>query len=179
MVRRSRTSWRDPSLFGLAIFSLALSCLALAAPTAEAHVGFAKRQVPLAPTIHSILRVPHGCEGSPTVRLRVRAPRVVKSVRPHAKDGWTVVVSVQGGMQEIAWSGRLAAGETGEFAFSFDLEPSAKAGDVLFFPVVQECEKGVSRWIDVKGRPSADAPEDEEQDERMSPAPALRLLPRP
>lgn len=174
MVRRSRIGGRRALVTGLAI-----SGLALAAPPAEAHVGFVKRQVPLAATIHSVLRVPHGCEGSPTLRLRVRAPRVVKSVRPQAKDGWSVVVSGQGGMQEIAWSGRLPASGTGEFAFSFDLEPSVKAGDVLFFPVVQECEKGVSRWIDVKGRPSADAPEEEEQDERMSPAPALRLLPRP
>ena len=41
---------------------------------------------------------------------------------------------------------------------------SVKAGEVLYFPLVQECEKGVSRWIDVKGRPSADAPDDENHD---------------
>jgi len=53
-----------------------------------------------------------------------------------------------------------------------------KPGDVLYFPVVQECEKGVSRWIDVKGKPSADAPESDDHDESASPAPSIRFLPR-
>lgn len=175
MVLRSGMGGSRRVLIASAIMCLAFLC----ARPAGAHVGFVKRQVPLAPTIQSVLRVPHGCEGSPTVRLRLRAPRVVKAIRPEPKEGWAIVVSVQGGAHEVVWSGRLPAGETGAFAFSFDLEPGVKAGDVLYFPVVQECEKGVSRWIDVKGRPSADARDDEEQDESASPAPSLRLLPRP
>jgi uncharacterized protein YcnI len=40
----------------------------------------------------------------------------------------------------------------------------------MYFPVVQECEKGAHRWIEIPatGKSSSDYPE---------PAPALKLLP--
>ena len=145
---------------------------------ASAHVGFVKRQVPAAPAMDLTLRVPHGCNGSPTVRLRMRVPKAVTAVRPAQKPGWTVAVSGEGASREIAWSGRLPATQTGEFSFSIDLDAAAKPGEVIYFPVVQECETGVSRWIDVKGRPSADAPPSDDHDESTSPAPSIRLLPR-
>ncbi|MFN3890623.1 MAG: DUF1775 domain-containing protein [Beijerinckiaceae bacterium] len=145
---------------------------------AHAHVGFVKRQVPLAGSIDSILRVPHGCGGSATVRLRMRLPKQVTAVRTKGREGWSISVTVHNGAREIAWSGLLPARQTGEFGFAFDLDGSVKPGDVLYFPVVQECEKGVARWIDVKGKPSADAPDDEEHDENTSPAPSIRILPR-
>jgi len=40
--------------------------------------------------------------------------------------------------------------------------------------VVQECAKGVSRWIDIKG---AETQGEERHDESSSPAPAIKLLP--
>lgn len=157
---------------------VSIAALAGASVSASAHVGFAKRQVPIAASIDSVLRVPHGCNGSPTVRLRMRLPKTVLAVRGKPKEGWTISQSGEGGAREIAWSGRLPAKQTGEFALSMDIDPSVKPGDVLYFPVVQECEKGVSRWIDVKGRASADAPDDEPHDENTSPAPSIRFLPR-
>ena len=72
----------------------------------------------------------------------------------------------------------MPANETGVFPLVMDLDASAKAGDVIYFPVVQECETGVSRWIDVKGKPSADMSPADEDDESSSPAPSIRLLPR-
>lgn len=152
--------------------------LAVGATPASAHVAFVKRQVPLAATIESTLRVPHGCNGSPTLRLRMRLPKAVVAIRPQAKEGWSVSFSGAGGAREVAWSGHLPAGKTGEFSFAMDVDASVKPGDVLFLPLVQECETGVARWIDVKGRPSADAPDDEQQDESTSPAPSIRFLPR-
>jgi len=158
--------------------TLLAAALALAATPASAHVAFVKRQVPLASTVESMLRVPHGCNGSPTVRLRMRLPKAVTAIRPQPKEGWSVSVSGEGGAREVAWSGNLPAKQTGEFPFAMDLDASVKAGDILFFPLVQECEKGVARWIDVKGRPSADAPEEEQHDDATSPAPSIRFLPR-
>jgi periplasmic copper chaperone A len=149
-----------------------------ATSSAMAHVGFLQRQVPIGGVIESTLRVPHGCNGSPTLRLRVRLPLVVTAVRPRPKDGWTVAVTGEGARRELTWTGRLPDKQTGDFPFAMDLDPSAKAGDVIYFPVVQECEKGVARWIDLKGRPLADAPETDEHDESTSPAPSIRLLPR-
>ena len=156
---------------------LFLSLLAfglLHAAPASAHVGFAKRQVALAPSLELTLRVPHGCEGSPTLRLRMRLPRAVVSVRPQPKEGWTVAQTGEGGAREVIWSGNLPDKQTGEFSFTMTLEASAKAGDTIHFPVVQECAKGVSRWIDIKG---AETQGEERHDESSSPAPAIKLLP--
>ncbi len=143
-----------------------------------AHVSFANRQVPLAPTIDATLRIPHGCNGSPTVRLRMRIPAAVTAIRPAAKDGWTIAQSGQGTTRDIAWSGRLPDKQRGEFHFVMDLESSVQPGQVIHFPVVQECETGISRWIDVTGKASADAGVTDETDETSSPAPSIRILPR-
>ena len=158
-----------PGLF----LSLLPCCLLFAAPVA-AHVGFIKRQVPLAASMDLTLRVPHGCEGSPTLRLRMRVPRAVASVRPQPKEGWTVAQSGEGGAREVIWSGNLPDKQTGEFSFTITFDATAKAGDTIHFPIVQECTKGVSRWIDIKG---AEAPAEERHDESSTPAPAIKLLP--
>ena len=160
-----------------AAFPGACAILLVSGLSAAAHVGFVKRQVPLARTIESALSVPHGCDGSPTLRVRMRLPRAVLAVRPQPKQGWTISMTGEGNAREIAWAGRLPAHETGVFALAIDLDASVKAGDVLYFPVVQECETGVSRWIDVKGKPSADMSPPDESDESSSPAPSIRLLP--
>ena len=145
---------------------------------ASAHVSFAPRQIPLGPTIEASLRIPHGCNGSPTLRLRMRIPAQISAIRPVAKEGWSVSQSGQGATREIAWSGRLPDKQRGEFRVVMDLDASVKPGQVIFFPVVQECENGVARWIDMSGKPSADASETEEADETTSPAPSIRILPR-
>ena len=160
---------RRPGLF----LSLLSCCLLVASPVA-AHVGFIKRQVALATSIDLTLRVPHGCEGSPTLRLRMRIPRAVASVRPQPKEGWSVAQTGEGGAREVIWSGGLPDKQTGEFSFAITLDAAAKAGDTIHFPIVQECARGISRWIDIKG---AEAPAEERHDESSAPAPAIKLLP--
>ena len=56
--------------------------------------------------------------------------------------------------------------------FAGFLAGDLEAGKMLYFPVVQECERGVYRWIEIPaaGKSSGDYPE---------PAPALKLLPKP
>lgn len=159
--------WRVILIGGFGVLSLPVN----------AHVSFVRRQVPQADTIDVTLRVPHGCKGSPTLRVRMRLPSVVQTVAPRAPAGWSLKTSGEGSAREIVWSGRLSDRQTGEFAFAFSLAPTAKSGDLLFFPVVQECEVGVERWIDVGGKPSADAPAGEAHDDATSPAPSIRLLP--
>ena len=57
-----------------------------------------------------------------------------------------------------------------EFVFQGFLASDLEPGKTIYFPVVQECEKGVHRWIEVPaaGKSAADYPE---------PAPGLNLLP--
>ena len=74
----------------------------------------------------------------------------------------------------MAWSGgKLADDNYDEFVLSTFLTGSLKPNTTLYFPVVQECEQGVSRWIEIPaGRPSR-------AHDSKSPAPGVKLMPKP
>jgi copper(I)-binding protein len=74
------------------------------------------------------------------------------------------------GVREIAWSGRLADDFIDDFVFAGFLADTLPAGEMLFFPTYQECEKGEWRWIEV---PSAG----QDAHALAQPAPGVRLLP--
>jgi uncharacterized protein YcnI len=78
--------------------------------------------------------------------------------------------TVTEGAREVAWTGRLADENYDEFVLSMYLSDELVPDRMLYFPVVQECENGVHRWIEIPeaGKSAADLPE---------PAPALKLLP--
>ena len=61
-----------------------------------------------------------------------------------------------------------------EFVFSSYLTAGLKPDTTLYFPVVQECEQGVSRWIDI---PSAG--QSGHGEGSKSPAPGLKLIAKP
>ncbi len=81
----------------------------------------------------AVFAVPHGCAGSPTVRLRVQIPEGVIGIKPMPRPGWTVE-TVKGkyaaeydfhgsklseGVKEAVWSGgKLADDNFDEFIFS-------------------------------------------------------------
>ena len=56
-----------------------------------------------------------------------------------------------------------------EFVFRARL-PDGKAGAVVYFPVVQECEAGIHRWIEIPA-------EGRSADDYEEPAPGVRLTP--
>lgn len=156
---------------------------------ASAHVTLEIPQASAGGSYKAVLRVPHGCQGSATVRLRVRIPEGVFAVKPQPKAGWQLS-TVQGeyassyafhgstlraGVREIAWSGgSLPDDQYDEFVFVGHLAADLQPGTKLYFPVVQECRHGVARWIDMPS--SAD---DQERGEAPSPAPAVTILPAP
>ena len=54
------------------------------------------------------------------------------------------------GVTEISFTGgNLPDAFYDEFVFTGFLAGDLEAGKLLYFPVVQECEQGVSRWIDI------------------------------
>jgi len=166
--------------------AFATAALAVVATAAYAHVTLEQQQAVAGSTYKAVLRVPHGCEGSPTVRLRVQVPDGMVNVKPQPKPGWELstvrgklATPVSGdhgaqiteGVREIVWSGgRLLDEHYDEFAFRGAL-PN-KPGAVVHVPVVQECEKGVERWIEI---PAAG----QNPGSLKFPAPSLRLTPRP
>src|SRR4029077_15794652 len=107
-------------------------------------------------------------------------------VKPMPKPGWKLDAikgkyskptssrgaPISEGVTEISWSGgKLADGFYDEFVFQGSFADELKPGTTVYFPVVQECEKGVHRWIEIPaaGKSPGDYPE---------PAPGLKLVPK-
>lgn len=162
----------------------ALSAFAFAATAAQAHITLETREAAIGSTYKATFRVPHGCEGSPTVTIRVRIPDGVTGVKPMPKPGWTLETVVDQDMKpsgghgaapavrEVKWSGgKLLDAHYDEFVLRGSLSDTLKPG-MLYFPVVQECEKGVERWIEIpaEGKSAGDT---------KKPAPGLKLTPKP
>src|SRR5215831_10781339 len=168
------------------------SCLfliaALAASPAAAHVTLETKQATVGASYKAVFTVPHGCAGSPTVKIRVQIPEGVIAVKPMPKAGWTIDVvegkyaseydyhgnKLSSGAKEVVWSGgKLPDHNYDEFVMSTFLTDALKPRATLNFPVVQECEKGVSRWIEIPAEGAGHA------NEGKSPAPGAKLVPKP
>jgi uncharacterized protein YcnI len=155
--------------------------------TASAHITLEQREAPVGAPYKAVLRVPHGCDGAATIVLRVRVPEGMIAVKPMPKPGWkvdTVVgkypktydyfhgAKLSEGVTEVSFSGgTLPDAFYDEFVVTGFLAGDLEPGQLIYFPVVQECEKGIHRWIEIPaaGKSSGDYPE---------PAPALKLLPK-
>jgi uncharacterized protein YcnI len=151
---------------------------------AGAHVTLEQRTAAPGSSYKAVLRVPHGCDGKAMIRMRVRIPDGVVNVKPQPKPGWTVAttkeklakpITLEHGreltetVREVTWSGgNLPDDNYDEFVFRVELPKTP--GATLYFPVVQECDGGVNRWIEIPepGKSARDYAE---------PAPALKLAP--
>jgi periplasmic copper chaperone A len=159
----------------------------LATSSANAHVTLESRQATVGSYYKAVFAVPHGCAGSATVKVRVQIPEGVIAVKPMPKPGWSVETvkgkystsyelhgaTISEGVREVVWSGgKLADDNYDEFVLASFLTGSLKPNTTLYFPVVQECEQGVSRWIEIpqEGKPAHDS---------KSPAPGVKLMPKP
>jgi uncharacterized protein YcnI len=176
------------SAFRVWVVAATATVSSLLAVSASAHVTLANTQAEIDSRYEAVLRIPHGCKGSPTIRLRVRIPDGVIDVQPQDKPDWDVEAiegmyqqphllngaEITSGIQEVSWSGGpLFDREDAEFVFSAHLSSRLTPNTTLYFPVVQECQRGVERWIDIPAEGSK--PADDHSD---SPAPGLKLLPK-
>jgi uncharacterized protein YcnI len=104
------------------------------------------------------------------------------SVKPQPKPGWKLTISraklpqpIDAGhgrmVSEVAWSGGLLPDDQFD-EFKITMKLPDRPGTTVYFPVVQECQAGVHRWIETPdtGKPGAELKE---------PAPALQLTPKP
>ncbi len=163
-------------------FAGGLTALALAATAAGAHIVFAEPRAAPGSYYVGFLRVSHGCDGSPTVSLRVEIPAAVASARPQPKPGWTLTiekaplaapvpsegsVAISERVTAVTWTGRLDSDQFDQFGIMLKL-PDATAK--LFFPAVQRCVVGSNEWtmIPAAGQPLHSV---------KSPAPMLDVTP--
>ncbi|CAL78836.1 conserved hypothetical protein; putative signal peptide; putative Nuclear export factor GLE1 domain [Bradyrhizobium sp. ORS 278] len=165
------------------LFALAALSVAFSGGAARAHVVLDKPEARIGKTFKAVLAVPHGCEGSATVRLTVPVPEGLIAIKPMPKPGWTIEVKkgayarayhfmhgadLSEGVKEISWSGRLEDGFYDEFTFTGFVADTFKSGDVLPIPAIQDCEKGTAKWVEI-------AAPGQDPHALKYPAPLLRL----
>jgi periplasmic copper chaperone A len=163
--------------------ALAVALAALAVPgAAQAHVFLEQTEEPADgyPILDFV--VPHGCDGSPTTNLSVQFPKSVPSVTPEAVPGWQVSTkegpkdevelfgeTITEGVSEVTWTATgepLADDQLLRFGAEAKLPPTE--GETIYFPAIQKCEQGETRWIQVPA-------EGEDPESLETPAPALPL----
>jgi uncharacterized protein YcnI len=163
--------------------------IVLAASPANAHVSLEAKQASIGSAYKAVFAVPHGCAGSPTIKIRVQIPEGVIAVKPMPKAGWNVEAisgrysgeydyhgtKLSEGVKEVVWSGgKLPDHNYDEFVISTYFTDGLKPNTTLYFPVVQECEQGISRWIDIPAEGQAGSDHGSK-----SPAPGVKLMPKP
>ena len=123
----------------------------------QAHISFAKPTAGAGSHYVGLLRVTHGCAGSPTLSIRVEVPAGIDVARPQPKAGWTLSIEraplaksirsdggeVRERVTAITWTGRLDADQFDEFGLMLKLPDTP---GVLYFPTVQRCETGRNDW---------------------------------
>lgn len=148
--------------------------------TASAHITLSPTELPAGYT-YAEFSVPHGCDGSATTTVSIKIPAGIASVKPQEVAGWTIEakqgtlpepVSIFGeetaeGVTEVSWAGGpLSDSHMQLFGLSFFASESL-AGETVYFPVVQQCEEGVTRWIEIPV---------EGEEEPEEPAPGIAIL---
>ncbi len=151
--------------------------------SAIAHITLEPRNPPAGAYTKLTLRVPHGCDGSATVKITVQLPEGAMLVKPQVHPGWKIQIKkvkltkpvqlfgkdFSERVSEISWAGGMLPDENmDEFAFLVKLPGSS--GEQAVFPVIQECKKGTNRWTETP-------PAEHSHDEGKFPAPSLILGP--
>ena len=162
--------------------AIATAAAVVSCNAALAHVTVQPADAPADSYAHLVFTVPHGCSGSATTALRIKLPEGILSAKPQMKPGWNVEIKsrkleapVQGPhgksitdvVDEVAWRGGPLPDNLYD-AFGLIVRLPDRAGQDLYFPVVQECERGVERWIEI---PSAG----QDSEKLRAPAPVVRL----
>jgi len=159
--------------------------LVLAASAASAHVTVQPNEAVAGGYFQAAFSVAHGCDGRATVAVRVKLPDGVLSVKPQMKPGWSVEVKtrkLEGNLpalhgktitetvDEVAWRGGPLPDNLYD-TFGLMMKLPDTPGKPLYFPVVQECEQGVHRWIEIPAT-------GQNRDDLREPAPVVRLKPK-
>jgi periplasmic copper chaperone A len=155
--------------------------LALAG-TASAHITANPGEAPSDSYATLDFSVGHGCEESPTTQVRIRVPPSVPSVTPAVHPLWDVATK-EGKKDKVELHGETITRGVSEVTFTakqplppdrLDLLtmsvklPAVEEGESVYFPTIQRCEEGQTRWIQIPA-------EGESAEELEEPAPAVVL----
>ena len=182
------TRIRVTAALGRIVPLLALFAAAGFTSSAAAHAALVEPSAVAGSYHKASVRIGHGCEGSPTVAVRVFVPAGLEGAKPQPKPDWDVSLrkvalerpytshgkTVTEDVAEIEWRVRdraraLPDGQFDEFAF-FGRLPDRPG--LAWVRVLQTCEQGQLDWAE---RPAEGA----STRGLKAPAALLRLLPPP
>jgi periplasmic copper chaperone A len=148
-----------------AIQFVAACAISMLATASFSHVTLQDPVAAAGTGYRAVLRVGHGCAGSPTTAITVTVPPGFNGAQPLVKAGWTAAVRTgplavpyeahgtqfTEGVLEISWTAKTAADALPDtFYDEFVLRGTTpKAPGPLWFKVVQTCEKGSTAWVEV------------------------------
>ncbi len=148
-----------PRALATGLFAAALA----ATQSTSAHVTLETPQADAGSAYKAVLRIAHGCEGSPTREVVVLIPPGVRGAQPMAKAGWRVDAVRATLAQPYMRHGRTVTEDVSAVRFSGGSLPDgvydefvvvAQLPDqpgALYWKVVQVCDQGRNDWIEVPG----------------------------
>lgn len=169
-----------------AIQSIAVLAIIAPATAVFSHVVLEDQAALAGGSYKAVLKVGHGCEGSPTTAIRVTMPAGFMGAKPMPKAGWKLDIKtakltvpydnhgkqVTEDVSEITWTAiskdsYLPDGYYDEFVLRGGLP---KKDGAMWFKVLQTCEKGANDWSQI---PAAGV----DAHSLKSPAALLEILP--
>ena len=164
-----------------AALGASLGSLALAAPAA-AHITTNPSEAPSDGYATVSFQIPHGCEESPTTQFRIQIPPSVASATPAVSPNWTIKTEegkkdpvelhgekITSGVSEVTYSAKTPLpADRLDFVYMSLKMPAGEEGESVYFPTIQRCEQGETRWIQIPA-------EGESEEDLEDPAPAIVL----
>lgn len=144
---------------------IAACALSMGATTGFSHIVLQDGAAAAGASYRATFRVGHGCEGSPTVVVRVTIPAGFNGAQPMPKPGWTVRTergplaepfvshgkTFTEGVQVVTWTANGPEHALPDaFYDEFVLRGTTpKKPGPLWFKVLQTCEKGSNDWSQI------------------------------
>jgi periplasmic copper chaperone A len=131
---------------------------------AFAHATLETSEASANSSYKGVVRIAHGCAGSPTISIKIKIPEGMIGVKPMPKQGWALSTikapyaqpyqshgkTITEGVSEITWSGgKLLDDHYDEFVFKSSISDRVQAGSTLYVPVIQTCDIGESAWVEM------------------------------
>jgi len=145
-------------------FTAAIALLAAAA-SSFSHIVLDEPVAHAGASYKAVLRVGHGCTGSPTTAIKVQIPSGLRGAKPQPKAGWSLATrsgklaqpytshgkQITDDVVEISWTAAsreswLLNDYFDEFALRGTLP---ERPGVLWFKVLQTCETGSNDWSEI------------------------------
>lgn len=160
---------------------IAIIAIITPASVVFAHITLEDKAALAGASYKAILKVGHGCEGSPTTAIKVIIPAGFAGAKPMSKVGWKLDIKtaklaepydnhgklVTDDVSEITWTAAskdswLPEAYYDEFVLRGGLpkKVNERVGDsgAMWFKVLQTCDKGSNDWsqipasgVDIKG----------------------------